>query len=58
MRIFPCRCCNAPIMFLKTCKGKIKVEFSEFQKSIAQGQSVVIYDEEFVTAGGIIEEVC
>ncbi len=37
---------------------KIKVEFSEFQKSIAQGQSVVIYKEDSVVAGGIIEEVC
>lgn len=36
---------------------KIKVEFNEFQKSIAQGQSVVIYDEEIVVAGGIIDEV-
>ena len=35
----------------------IKVEFAEFQKSIAQGQSVVIYDGEIVTAGGIIDEV-
>ena len=36
----------------------LKVEFSEFQKSIAQGQSVVIYDEDIVVAGGIIDEVC
>lgn len=37
--------------------GKIKVEFNEFQKSIAQGQSVVIYDNDTVAAGGIIDEV-
>ena len=37
--------------------GKIKVEFKDYQKSITQGQSVVIYDEELVAAGGIIDEV-
>lgn len=36
---------------------KLKVEFAEFQKSIAQGQSVVIYDGELVMAGGIIDQV-
>ena len=36
---------------------KLKVEFSEYQKSIATGQSVVIYDGEIVAAGGIIDEV-
>ena len=35
----------------------IKVEFLEFQKFIAIGQSVVIYDNELVAAGGIIDEV-
>lgn len=33
----------------------MKVEFLEYQKSIAPGQSVVIYDEDVVVAGGIIE---
>ncbi|MBO7641632.1 MAG: tRNA 2-thiouridine(34) synthase MnmA [Alphaproteobacteria bacterium] len=47
---------------LKECQvevigGKIKVEFSDYQKSITQGQSVVIYDGELVMAGGIIDEV-
>ena len=47
---------------LKECQvevidGKIKVEFADYQKSITQGQSVVIYDGEFVAAGGIIDEV-
>ena len=37
--------------------NKIRVEFLEFQKSIAQGQSVVIYDDERVAVGGIIDEV-
>ncbi len=36
---------------------KMNVEFYEFQKSIAKGQSVVIYDNEIVAAGGIIDEV-
>ena len=35
---------------------KIKAEFSEYQKSIAVGQSVVIYDGDIVAAGGIIED--
>jgi len=38
-------------------EDKIKVEFDEYQKSIAMGQSVVIYDGDFVMAGGIISEV-
>ena len=42
---------------IKVIDDKIKVEFNEFQKSIAQGQSVVIYDDETVLAGGIIKEV-
>ncbi len=42
---------------VEVLEDKIKVEFAEFQKSIAQGQSVVIYDNDIVAAGGIIEEV-
>ena len=38
-------------------EDRIIVEFNEFQKSAAQGQSVVIYDDETVAAGGVIEEV-
>ena len=43
---------------IEVIKDKIKIKFSEFQKSIAQGQSVVIYDADMVVAGGIIDEVC
>ena len=42
---------------VKVTGGKLKVEFSDYRKSITQGQSVVIYDGEFVAAGGIIDEV-
>lgn len=42
---------------VEVTEDKLKVEFDEFQKSVAQGQSVVIYDNEIVVAGGIIEEV-
>lgn len=35
---------------------KLKIDFADYQKSPAQGQSVVIYDGETVAAGGIIEE--
>ena len=38
-------------------EDNIKVEFVEFQKSIAQGQSVVIYNNDIVVAGGIIDIV-
>ena len=38
-------------------ENRIKVEFLDYQKSIAPGQSVVIYDGELVLAGGIIDEV-
>ena len=36
---------------------KLNVEFTDYQKSVAKGQSVVIYDNETVVAGGIIEEI-
>ena len=42
---------------IEVLNDKIKVEFSEYQKSNARGQSVVIYDGEIVLAGGIIDEV-
>ena len=37
--------------------NKLIVEFDEWQKSIAPGQSVVIYDDDIVVAGGIIDSV-
>lgn len=43
--------------YVEVENDKLKVEFDEFQKSITQGQSVVIYDGELVLAGGVIEEV-
>ena len=36
-------------------KDKIKVTFKEAQNSIAKGQSVVLYDGDYVIGGGIIE---
>lgn len=36
---------------------KIKVTFEEYQKSIAKGQSVVLYDNDVVIGGGTIKEV-
>ena len=35
--------------------GCLYVEFDEYQKSIAPGQSVVIYDEDTLVMGGVIE---
>lgn len=34
--------------------NKIKVTFEEYQNSIAKGQSVVLYDNDYVIGGGII----
>lgn len=42
---------------VEVVENKLKVEFLEFQKSITPGQSVVIYDNDIVAAGGIIDEV-
>lgn len=42
---------------VKVIDDKLSVTFNEFQKSITQGQSVVIYDGDIVVAGGIIDEV-
>ena len=36
---------------------KIEVVFDDLQKSIAIGQSVVLYDNDVVLGGGIIEKV-
>jgi len=41
---------------IEVLDNAIKVDFIDFQKSIAQGQSVVIYDNETVLAGGIIDK--
>ena len=35
--------------------GKIKVIFDDLQKSIAIGQSVVLYNEDIVLGGGVID---
>ena len=35
----------------------LNVEFLEYQKAITKGQSIVIYDNEFVVAGGIIDKI-
>ena len=35
----------------------VKVVFDDYQKSIATGQSVVFYDDEYVVGGGIIDKV-
>ena len=42
---------------IEIIENNIKMEFVNYQKSIAPGQSVVIYDNEIVAAGGIIDEV-
>ncbi len=36
---------------------KIEIEFEDFQKSVAKGQSVVLYKDDAVLCGGIIDEV-
>lgn len=42
---------------VKVYDDSLEVHFSEYQKSIALGQSVVIYEGETVAAGGIIDKV-
>ena len=42
---------------VKVSEDEILVEFDEYQKSIAMGQSVVVYDGDIVVAGGIISDV-
>lgn len=38
-------------------EDRIKVEFENMQKSIAIGQSVVLYDDDIVIGGGIIDDI-
>lgn len=44
-----------PVTLTPIEDGKIQVDFDEFQKSIAIGQSAVFYDEDTVLGGGVIE---
>ena len=44
-----------PVTLTPVEDGKIQVDFDEFQKSIAIGQSAVFYDEDTVLGGGVIE---
>lgn len=37
--------------------GNVKVDFEDYQKSIAVGQSVVFYDGDIVLGGGVIDKV-
>ena len=41
---------------VRAFEDKIEVTFDEFQKSIAKGQSVVVYDNDTVVCGGIISD--
>lgn len=41
----------------KFCNGDLKVVFNDMQKSITLGQSVVLYDNDTVLGGGIIQSV-
>ena len=40
---------------LKRLDDEVKIDFVEYQKSIAIGQSVVVYDNDIVLGGGIID---
>ena len=42
---------------VEVIENELKIKFEDYQKSIAQGQSIVIYDGEIAVAGGIINEV-
>lgn len=44
-----------PVTLTPVEDGNIQVDFDEFQKSIAIGQSAVFYDEDTVLGGGVIE---
>lgn len=35
----------------------VNIEFLDYQKAITKGQSIVIYDDEYVVAGGIIDKI-
>ena len=52
------RSTQQPTAVKVTLEGdSIIVKFDDMQKSIAKGQSVVLYDGDFVLGGGVIEEV-
>lgn len=43
-----------PAMVIQTDKDKLQIEFDSPQKAITRGQSIVLYDGEYVVGGGII----
>ncbi len=45
---------EAPATVIQTAEDEIRVEFSEPQRAITRGQSVVLYDGDVVIGGGII----
>ncbi len=52
------RSTQQPTGVIVTVNGdKITVKFDDMQKSIAKGQSVVLYKDDLVLGGGVIEEV-
>ena len=46
----------SPVTVFPLEDGKIKVQFENLQKAVAPGQSVVLYDDDLIIGGGIIEK--
>lgn len=46
-----------PVIINPCENGDVKVDFEDYQKSIAVGQSVVFYDNDIVLGGGVIDKV-
>ncbi|MDR2431707.1 MAG: tRNA 2-thiouridine(34) synthase MnmA [Candidatus Margulisbacteria bacterium] len=45
-----------PAEIIPLAENKIEVRFASPQKSIARGQSVVVYQDDYVAGGGVIQE--
>lgn len=45
-----------PVIIRPNADGSVNVEFEEYQKSVAIGQSVVFYNDDVVLGGGVIEK--